>query len=233
MAINRSVRYRFIFKDGQAVDISLKFDAETLQLDSDENCSPHLWAELSRNTCKYCKLDPSTHRYCPPAAQLGWILDKFCGVNSYEEVMVEVTDDTRSYSKYTTVQEGLGALLGIIMPTSGCPALKPLRPMVRFHLPFASFEETEYRMVTMYLFAQYLRQRQGKTSDWSLEMLRDIYKSISDINLSFAGRLPTELSGNAGINALVILDCFAQSIPKAIDKMMCNFNDIFSPLIEL
>ena len=37
------------------------------------------------------------------------------------------------------------------MALSGCPVLEQLKPMARFHLPFASVEETIYRAASMYL----------------------------------------------------------------------------------
>jgi len=40
--------------------------------------------------------------------------------------------------------------------------MDPLKPMVRYHLPFASLDETVYRMVSAVLVAQLIReQRKG------------------------------------------------------------------------
>jgi len=232
MSIHKNIRYIFNFSNRNTKEFLLTFDEETLDLLPGENCIPQSWAELSLHQCNGCQLDATIHKYCPAAVQVGRILDEFKGIGSFEVTTIEATDDTRSYTKVTSVQEGLGSLIGIIMPTCGCPLLKPLRPMVRFHLPFVSFEELEYRMVSMYLFAQYLRQQNGKQPDWALEKLQDIYKKISAVNLAFAKRMPTVTNGDAGINAIVILDCFAQSVPKAILKMMKEFNPIFAPLLD-
>ncbi|MEI6305837.1 MAG: hypothetical protein WCP33_03350 [Deltaproteobacteria bacterium] len=106
------------------------------------------------------------------------------------------------------------------MASSSCPALYPLRPMVRYHLPFATTKETEFRMVSMYLFAQFLRQQNSESPDWSLDGLQVIYDKVRDINNSFAKRICTANSNDAGINAITILDCFAQSIPFAINKTL-------------
>jgi hypothetical protein len=152
--------------------------------------------------------------------------------DSFEEITIEAIDDTRSYIKLTSLQEGLGSLLGVIMPTSGCPLLKPLRPMVRFHLPFVTLEEMEYRMVSMYLFAQYLRQQNGKQADWSLDELQNIYRKVNDVNKAFAIRMQQASKRDAGINAIVILDCFAKSIPMGIRRMMKDFTPIFAPLLD-
>ena len=84
---------------------------------------------------------------------------------SYEEVDVRISTDERSYVKHTTMSEALSSLLGVYMVTSGCPIMDKLRPMVRFHLPMASSEETTFRAIAMYLVAQYFRARHGQDPD--------------------------------------------------------------------
>ena len=76
---------------------------------------------------------------------------------SHEMVTVTVRTDERTFTKETMIQHGLSPLVGIIMTTGGCPIMEHLKPMVRFHLPFASLEETIFRMVSMYLMVQYYR----------------------------------------------------------------------------
>jgi len=49
------------------------------------------------------------------------------------------------------------------------PIFEKLKPMVRFHLPFASIEETKYRAISMYLLAQYFLYQQGSQPDWDLK----------------------------------------------------------------
>jgi len=88
---------------------------------------------------------------------------------------VTVAVEERIYAKDTTVQQGLTPLLGIIMTTTGCPVMEQLKPMVRFHLPFASLTETIFRMSSMFLMAQFLRSMEGKSAVWSLEGLTKVY----------------------------------------------------------
>ncbi len=54
----------------------------------------------------------------------------------------------------TTAQQAMSSVLGLIMATAGCPWTDRLRPMARFHLPFASEAETVYRSVCMFLLAR-------------------------------------------------------------------------------
>ena len=74
------------------------------------------------------------------------IIHSFKDSISYEEVEVFITTKARTYMKRTTLQKGLSSLLGIYMVTSGCPTMEKLKPMVRYHLPFATEEETKYRV---------------------------------------------------------------------------------------
>lgn len=232
MSTQASIRYIFRFKGGETKEFPLNFDGSSLDLLPIENYTPPEWAKRNQHTCNGCPLDPSIHTYCPTAVDLSWVLDELQGHDSFEEVTIEVIDDTRSYIKETSLQDGLGSLMGIIMPTGGCPLLKPLRPMVRFHLPFASLEEMEYRMVSMYLFAQYLRQQNGEDPDWSLKGLEEIYKRVSDVNKSFAYRVSSASNSDVGINAIIILDCFAKTVPKAIQGTMKEFKGIFYSYLE-
>ncbi len=227
-----NIRYIFRFKNGERKEYLLRFNESDLALIPNNDNVPPSWAELSFHKCNGCPLDPAAHQYCPTAVHLGWVLEDLKDYNSFDEVSIEVTDSMRSYFKETSFQDGLGSLMGIIMPTSGCPLLKPLRPMVRFHLPFTSLEETEYRMVSMYLLAQYLRQQNGEKPDWTLETLQDIYKKVSDVNNSFANRVKFYTNSDAVKNAIIILDCFAKTVPRATQNMMKDFRTIFSAYIE-
>ena len=126
--------------------------------------------------------------------------------------------DQREYIKHTTVQQALSSLLGIYMVTSGCPIMDKLRPMVRFHLPFATREETMYRVLAMYLMAQYFRQRNGREPDWEMENLVHMYEDVTVVNKSFVDRLNQIATDDANANALIILDCFANYIVMSVDE---------------
>jgi hypothetical protein len=105
--------------------------------------------------------------------------------------------------------------------------MEPLRPLVRFHLPFASMEETEFRIVSMYLVAQYFRDKNGKDADWQLAGLQEIYNKVKDVNIYFAKRLRSATSKDASVNALVILDCFAKAVPFAVKTTLSDYEKHF------
>ena len=81
---------------------------------------------------------------------------------------------------------------------------------MRSHLPFATREETTYRAVAMYWLTQFFRKQRGKEPDWSLEGLVRIYEEIITVNRCFRVRIAGVLLADAGLNALLQLDCYAQ-----------------------
>ncbi|MDI6757938.1 MAG: hypothetical protein QME32_07975, partial [Endomicrobiia bacterium] len=93
--------------------------------------------------------------------------------------------------------------------TCGCPIMDKLRPMAYTHLPFANSGETVYRVLGTYLLAQYFLYKDGLTPDWDLENLQNIYEDIRVVNKSFSERVTSVINKDAGVNALVLLDCFA------------------------
>ena len=222
-----SINYLFRFNNGEEQQIPLLLDEHTLALIARQEPVFPFWTELTFHQCNGCPLDPATSPHCPIALHLARIVDIFKDHISCEDVTVEVTDSQRRYSKETTLQTGLGALMGIIMVSGGCPLMDPLRPLVRFHLPFASMEETEFRIVSMYLVAQYIRAGKGKTPDWSLAGLQQIYDRIQLVNRAFAGRLRSACSKDANVNAIVILDCFAKGVPFAVKTALRDYEHYF------
>ena len=132
------------------------------------------------------------------------------------EVCVET--EARRYVKSTSLQEALSSLIGLHMVTSGCPVMGKLKPLVRHHLPFARAEETTYRVLSMYSLAQFFVARHGKPPDWMFKNLTAMYQAIHVVNEHFSRRLSEISTGDASLNALVMLDLFAQTITFSIDE---------------
>lgn len=205
--------YTFRFDDQSVKQFPLSVDHDTLLLIAEKPISPPAWAVLTRNQCSLCTLNEET--YCPVALNLSSVTDEFRDFFAYQTAQVSVSTPERTCAKETTVQVGLSALIGIIMVTSGCPVLEYLKPMVRFHLPFASILETVYRMSSMYLMSQYFLKTDGKPFDFDLTKLAKIYENISSVNRDFSQRLAEAAKRDANVNALVNLDCFAAMVIDA------------------
>jgi hypothetical protein len=210
--------YKFTFSDGSEKDFNVKLDAETLNFIRPGNEPSPDWTKLNYCRCENCSLDEKEHEFCPVAVNLVDLIDFFKNLVSYDEVDVSIHAEGRMYSKHTSLQKGLSSLMGIYMVTSGCPVMERLKPMVRHHLPFATTEETTYRVLSMYLLAQYFLWKRGEEPDWDMDGLSNIYDNIRTLNKSFCERLSHVEFEDASVNAVVILDNFADMIRYAIDK---------------
>jgi len=134
----------------------------------------------------------------------------------------------------TTAQRATSALLGLISATSGCPYTVYLKPMARFHLPFASEEETIYRAVSMYLLARYFQQGESGTLDVHLDGLTSIYRNLQIVNAATARRLRAAArEGDTAVNAIILLDLYAKALPAVIadsvDEVRYLFRDYLQP----
>lgn len=226
-----SIRYSYQFKTGAQITFNLYLDRGTLGLILEKKPEPAGWTLLDHKKCENCPLDIFANRYCPVALNFSEIAEPFKDMLSHENVMVTVMTAERTYSKETSIQLGLSPLLGIIMTTSGCPVMDHLKPMVRFHLPFASLEETIFRMVSMHLLVQYYRNQDGKPAHWNLEGLMEAYAKVGIVNRDFANRLRDAAKKDANINALVNLDCFAAMMPFAAEETLKNIRPYFSAYV--
>lgn len=226
------ISYTYVFRNGVAKTFDVLLDRKTLGLMMKPTPQPPSWTFLKQNQCANCSLDARDHPFCPVALNFAGIAEHFAHAMSYEEVHVVVTTEERVYSRDTALQQGLTSLLGIIMPTSGCPILEPLKPMVRFHLPFATITETVFRMVSMCLVAQYLRHGEGKPFDFGLRELAKVYAEAAIVNRDFVRRLRDASMEDANINALVGLDCFATMVPLIAEDTLNEIRQYFSAFLE-
>src|SRR5512141_2199518 len=175
MADPISITYDYKFNSGAEKRFDIRLDKDTLALNAKQPADPPSWTLLEFYQCGNCPLNRGFNLYCPVAVNLSAVTREFRDVTAADKAAVTVTVKERAYFKATSIQEGLSPLLGIIMTTSGCPVMEPLKPMVRYHLPFASLDETVFRMITMFLLSQFIRQQAGKEPQWDLAGLSAIY----------------------------------------------------------
>ena len=219
--------YEFTFQSGRKSTFTIQLNPKTLEYIPPEKRKTAEWARLENHQCANCSLKPETHPYCPIALNLVDILPEFMDMFSYEKVDVVVRIAQRTYSTNTSIQQALSSMLGIYMVSSGCPIMSNLRPMVRFHLPFASVEETIYRSVSTYLLGQYFRHIRGEEADWDLQKLIEIYRDIQQVNIDMAERLRSIPAKDANVNALIVLDVFAKELPHNIEESLKRLEYLF------
>jgi hypothetical protein len=210
--------YKFKFNNNIKKEFNVKLDPKTMNLMRTPTGPFPEWAKLNYFKCPNCTLDEIKHLWCPVAANLAELVDFFRDMISYDEVDLQIQCNERDYFKHTTLQQGISSLIGIYMVTSGCRIMEKMKPMVRYHLPFASMWETGYRVLSTYLLAQYFLYKRGKQPDWDLKYLVDIYADIQTVNKCISQRLNQMKNLDATLNALIKLDMFAKRISISIDK---------------
>ncbi len=122
--------------------------------------------------------------------------------------------------------------MGLVSAASGCPHMAPFRPMGRFHLPMAEMSETFYRVASMYLMAQLMRKNAGLDAELSLDGLKLLYANVHDVNISLAERLRDAAREDASVNALILLDAFAQNLPLSFETRLEDFEPLFKAYLE-
>jgi len=220
-------RYTFRFANGVEKQFEVNLDATTLELVPAVQAPRPDWTKLRYCQCEQCPLG-DTVEYCPVAVNLSGLVENFKDAVSFESTSVTVETAQRTFSKQTTLQQGLSSIIGIYMVTSGCPVMDRLRPNVRFHLPFASGEETIYRAVSMYLTAQYFRMRRGETPDWTLEHLAEVYKGVWLVNKGITQRLAHASSKDANVNAVIVLSMFGSNLDDYLEDSLKEIEPLFS-----
>jgi hypothetical protein len=225
------IEYRFTLADGRTEVFVVRLDEMSMEMLPEEPAPLPEWTRLTFRHCRHCPLNPAEHARCPLAVRLHRLVDRFGSVVSHEELDLEVRGPERTVTQRTTAQRALGSFMGLVMATSGCPHLTFFRPMARFHLSLSNHEETVYRAASMYLLAQYYKHVNGQPADLSLEGLVKLYDHVHRVNTDFAERLRAAPSTDADalLNALVVLDSFAQLLPLSVRRSLVRLRHLFAP----
>ena len=221
------ITYRFVFADGKEESFAMNFDPETMAYVSDVSAPAPEWTRLENSQCRNCPLKKDEDPHCPVARNLAPVISRFVDRISFEEADTVVSTEAREYRKRISLQRSVAAIFGLIMATSGCPVLDKLRPMAFNHLPLADMRETRYRAISMYLFAQYFRERKGLRAEWDLKGLEKIYADIGIVNLDFIERLRAIDMEDANFNALAGLNCFVLGDEAIMSRSLDKLEKIF------
>lgn len=222
-----TVTYVFHLGGQRRERISLEFDPPTFLLHPQSPGIAEPWVSLDFQKCPDCPLTGDTHPTCPFAAGLAGFVHRFDDFYSYEMAVVEVVTPQRTIVANRPLQDAMASIIGLIGATSGCPHLAFFRPMARFHLPFASEQETLVRAFSFHLLREYVRLGGAGTEAISLDRLADKYQTVARINHAMAARLREAFTKDAAVNAIVILDTFAQAVPFVLGKAMKELRQIF------
>ncbi|MEN8188492.1 MAG: hypothetical protein ABFS19_01500 [Thermodesulfobacteriota bacterium] len=218
--------YCFDFPDGGKKRFLVRIDSETFVYRSPNSLSP-AWAELENHQCPSCTLSSKDNELCPIAANIADLVVNFKGLESFKPCTVTCITVDRTCIKETTVQEGLASIKGIIMATSGCPIMNILKPLARFHLPFATVDEAMFRSISAYLLRQHFNNCAGKQADFDLRHISDHYDRIQEVNDSMLKRIRKTSNLDADKNALIILNSLAQILIMEIEDSLESIKKLF------
>lgn len=219
------ITYRFHLASG-IEDIVLRFDAADFSLRQGADAPNAEWARLDFHQCDNCPLKLADSLDCPFARAMVGFVTRFDQFYSYEEAEIEVITKSRTVIARKPLQHGMASLVGLIGATSGCPHLSFFRPMARYHLPFARDDETLYRVFSMHLLGSYLRG-EADPGD-ALARLSALNLAATKVNEAMAERLRAAVAKDVVLNAVIVLDCFAQSVPYVIEEQLDEFRPIFA-----
>ena len=220
--------YQFHFENNYTINYHIALNPKTLSLIPDEHRhEPQDWAHLDYKQCSNCPLDINAHPFCPIAVNIVELVETFKDALSYHNCKVVCETEDRTYSKNTSIMEGLSAIFGVIMATSDCPIMNFLKPMARFHLPFSSVEETTARTASMYLLGQYFRHKDQPNIKMDFKPLENHYAQVKLVNEGIIKRISSVSNQDADKNAVVTLHSLSLFLSMEIDYSLSGLEYIF------
>ncbi len=222
------IEYRFKLPNEQEEVFRLKLDPKTLEPIGNLPDDFPRWTRLDVSQCTNCPLTTADTIHCPAAAHLVGLVQRFTQVLSHEIVEVDVVTRERRISQQMAAQRGIGSLMGLIMAVSGCPNMEFFRPMARFHVPWASEQETIFRAASTYLLMKYMVPVSESQATLELDGLVQVYKALHEVNKAFIERLHSGGGLDAIVNALVVLDTYTLTLPFAIQNSLKDLQHLFT-----
>ena len=226
------IAYTFTLPNGDLEIFDLAFDARKTELIMELPKKALFWTRLEYEKCVHCPLQPNKEPHCPVALNLVPAITKFDHLMSFDKISVSVVSSERRVELQTTAQEGLSSLMGLLIAGSRCPYTHFFKPMARFHLPFASKDETLWRAAATYLMGRYFTTNGMGQADVSLDGLVKIYNDIARLNDAMVQRLRAASSKDSVVNALVHLDVFAKFLMPPVEDSLAHIKSIFAPFLN-
>lgn len=232
MSDSFTIIYEFTLAGYGKEQFELEFDATTIELINTIESTPPRWTTLTYEQCPHCPLDPADHPHCPVALNLAPVIGRFDKLMSFDKINVKVISLERHVIQNTSAQEGLSSLMGLLIAGSSCPYTHFFKPMARFHLPFASRDETLWRATATFLLSRYFSEKQLKREDLRLGGLVTIYNDVAKLNDAMVQRIRAASSKDSAVNALVHLDVFAKFLMPPLEDALAQIQPIFDPFIS-
>ena len=225
-------QYVFSIQDKPQYEISISIDSKTLNLIDRPTRKPAAWTKLSHHQCPNCPLDPAEVERCPVATNISSVISQFQDGVSCEATHVTVITSERTYSKSTDLQRGLNSIFGLIMASSSCPHFEWLKPLARFHLPFASFEETLFRSISSCTLSELIAHKSVRDIEDIFKLVKHRYEQLAIINAALVKRIGGVGKGEADKNAIVTFHSYCQMFDLSLsgELFIETILDVFSYL---
>lgn len=212
-----AVEYRITLDDEHEFSYRIELDRE---YDQERAATAPKWTRLDFNQCSNCPLSRDRFSHCPAAVDLHRVIEDFQGLPAFKKAVFMVRTPEREYTKHVGLEEGLRALLGVIMASSACPVLGRLKPMAQQHLPFASNQEFILRAVSLYLARQYFNMREGRHADWELKGLVRLFQQLQLVNQAFWQRIHDVCEGDSNLKAFLTFFSMASSMTYSLETQL-------------
>ncbi len=222
------VEYKFKFGNQDCTDYIIKINPETMINQIPIPDKIPFWARLSFKQCKCCTLTEEQSPHCPIATNIAGLVETFKNNDSFDKCQVTCQVPERMYVKETDVQTGLFSIYGLVTATSTCPAMVFLKPMARFHLPFASIEESITRIAAYYLLGQYFERKMGNCVDMELKTLDEYIEKVALVDEGIIGRLRDVTEKDADKNAFAMLHSMATMLSLGINEKLEDYDSLFA-----
>lgn len=196
------------------VDVERRYDLRA------ERSDLPAWTRLAHCQCENCPLTVKDASHCPAAVDLVPVITDFQRIPADKIARITVVTPQRTYSKQTEIEEGLRALMGVIMASSACPILSKLKPNARYHLPFSSQQDYTMRSVSFYLLRQYFLYREGSRPDWDLQGLVTLNQDLKTVDEALGERVKEACSDDANLKALLSFFNMSSSLGSSLDEQL-------------
>ena len=137
-----AIRYRFDLPDGSQKTFNFTFDPASFRLSTPPPADAAVLDRTGIQPVRQLPAEPCLAPALSCRVADGGRLEPLNTLVSFDTVGVTVLQSERTVYAETTAQQAMSSVLGLIMATAGCPWTDRLRPMARFHLPFANEAET-------------------------------------------------------------------------------------------
>ncbi|TBU93387.1 DUF6901 family protein [Phytopseudomonas dryadis] len=212
-----AIEYRITLDDDHEFSYRIELDRH---YDPSVTTAAPKWTALGHQQCSNCPLSKADYSHCPAAVDLHRVIEDFRGLPAFTRAFVWVRTPEREYTKHAGLEEGLRALLGVIMATSACPMLARLKPMAKNHLPFASNQEFILRAFSLYLSRQYFNFREGRHADWELKGLVRMFQQLQLVNQAFWQRIHATCEGDSNLKAFLTFFSMSSSMTYSLETQL-------------